>query len=79
MNTYSTEFFCKCPTNNVRIKYEFEIKTTSIIFVEEILDYVDNFQNQYHENMADLLLEKFGGKQILVAYHHGVVIKTDRA
>lgn len=79
MNTYSTEFFGKCPTNNVRIKYELEIQTTSIIFVESILEFINKIDNQYHEIMADLLLERFGGKQVLVAYHHGVVIKTERS
>lgn len=79
MNTYTTEFFCKCPTNNVRIKYELEIQTTGVIFVERILDFVDKMDNQYHENIADILLEEFGGKQVLVACHHGVVIKTERS
>jgi hypothetical protein len=63
----------------VRIKYELEIQTTSVIFVESILDFLDKIDNQYHENLADLLLEKFGGKQQLVAFHHGVVIKTERS
>ena len=79
MNIYTTEFFCKCPTNNVRIKYELEIQTTDVIFVELILEFLDKINNQYHENIADLLLNKFGGKQQLIAYHHGVVIKTERS
>jgi hypothetical protein len=79
MNIYTTEFFGKCPTNNVRIKYELEIQTTDVIFVERILDFVDKMNNQYHENIADLLFEEFGGKQQLVAFHHGVFIKTERS
>ena len=79
MNIYTTEFFCKCPTNNVRIKYELEIQTTDVIFVESILEFIDKIDNQYHENIADLLLEKFGGKQQLLACHHGVFIKTERS
>lgn len=78
MNIYTTEFFCKCPTNFVRIKYELEIQTTDVIFVESIMEFLDKIDNQYHENIADLLLEKFGGKQQLFACHHGVFIKTER-
>jgi hypothetical protein len=43
------------------------------------MEFLDKIDNQYHENIADLLLEKFGGKQQLVACHHGVVIKTERS
>ena len=32
----------------------------------------------YHENIADMLFEKFGGSQRLRAFHHGVEIETVR-
>lgn len=33
---------------------------------------------QFHEELADLFLELFKGKQTLLAFHHGVLITTER-
>lgn len=78
MNRYTTIFFSKCPANNLRIKYELVIETHSTIFVEELLSFLSSFVVAYHENIADKLIEQFGGKQTLKAWHHGVLIETQR-
>jgi hypothetical protein len=68
MNTYKTEFFCLCPLNETRIKYFLEIAT----------DEFKNYASGFHELIAEDLHKKFGGKQTLVADHHGVTIETTR-
>jgi len=78
MNSYTTEFFSFCPTNNVRIKYCLVIQTDKVIMVEDIIDEVMLHHRGYHEEIADQLHRTFGGRQILVAEHHGVKIETVR-
>lgn len=78
MNTYKVEFFCVCPINNIRVKYHLEIITEETIPVEHILDQFKRYDSGFHELIADELHEKFGGKQTLVADHHGVTIETTR-
>tara|TARA_R110000822_G_scaffold77369_8_gene185651 strand:+ start:676 stop:915 length:240 start_codon:yes stop_codon:yes gene_type:complete len=78
MNTYKTEFFCLCPLNETRIKYFLEITTEEIIPVEDIIDQFKNYASGFHELIAEDLHKKFGGKQTLVADHHGVTIETTR-
>lgn len=78
MNTYKTEFFCVCPINHTRIKYHLEIVTEEIIPVEHILEQFERYDSGFHELIAEELHEKFGGKQTLVADHHGVTIETTR-
>lgn len=78
MNTYRTEFFCHCPVNRVRIKYALTIRTRNMVPVEEILSVVEAYDEGYHEEIADELLNRFGGEQTLVADHHGVTIETER-
>ena len=78
MNTYKSEFFCVCPINNVRIRYRLEIVTEEIIPVEHILEQFARYDSRFHELIAQELYEKFGGKQTLVADHHGVTIETTR-
>lgn len=81
MNSYSTKFFCRCPNNDVRIEYALRIETRSTLSVEAIIDgiEIDTGDQRYHEELADLLVERFGGIQTLVAEHHGVRIETTRA
>lgn len=79
MNTYSTEFFALCPTNNVRIKYTLTIVSDRVIMVEDIIDEVTLHDRGYHEEIADQLHRVFGGTQTLVAEHHGVTIVTSRS
>ena len=78
MNTYTTEFFCFCPVNKVRIKYTLRIETTDVIKVEDIIDEVQMHGRGFHEEIADQLASVFGGKQTMLADHHGVTIETVR-
>lgn len=78
MNTYSTEFFSYCPSNDVRVHYKLVIQTKAVIIVEDLLAELRNQHRNYHEKIADELHEKFGGKQTLTAFHHGVLIESTR-
>jgi hypothetical protein len=78
MNIYKTEFFCVCPINQTRVKYYLEITTKEIISVEDILDQLKSYDSGFHELIAEDLHEKFGGRQTLIADHHGVNIRTER-
>lgn len=79
MNNYQTTFSCRCPINNVRVNYELEISTDAVISVEELLDHIEEmYAAGFHELIADDLHAKFGGRQILKAFHHGVNITTIR-
>ena len=77
MNIYETSFRVKCPNNDVIVEYDLTIESSKMIMVEEILELVQSFEVGYHEVIADKLKE-LGGKQTLVAYHHGVKITTIR-
>jgi hypothetical protein len=78
MNTYKTTFIKNCPTNNLPISYTLEIKNYKTIIVEELLSFLEQQQNCYHEDLADKLIRKFGGNQKMIAFHHGVEITTER-
>lgn len=79
MNAYTTDFFCNCPNNGLRIRYTLRIETRDIIPVEQITAKVETMSEGFHEEVADELLAAFGGVQTLVADHHGVTIETTRA
>ena len=79
MNAYTTEFFATCPNNSVRIKYRLRIETAQILSVEELTAAVEATDEGYHEEIADQMLARFGGRQTMVADHHGVTIETVRA
>jgi len=79
LNTYQTKFFCLCPVNRVRIEYALTIRTRNMVPVEEILATVESYTEGYHEEIADELLKRFGGHQLLRAEHHGVTIETERS
>ena len=78
MNKYTTQFFCFCPTNGVRILYTWIVETNQVHMVEDLIDVVTLHDKGYHEAIADDLHKEFGGKQILKANHHGVDIETIR-
>ena len=78
MNTYTIEFFATCPNNGIRVKYRLQIETTEVIQVEQIVNEVMLLDRGYHEEIADQLQRVFGGRQTLVADHHGVTIETTR-
>ena len=78
MNIYESEFFCTCPNNNIRVKYHISIETDKTISVEQIVYEIHNIHSGFHEDIADHLFSRFGGKQTLSADHHSVKIKTIR-
>jgi hypothetical protein len=49
-----------------------------MIRVEAILEAVNGFGSGFHEDIADVLYKKFGGRQLMVAVHGGVIIETER-
>ena len=78
MNSYTTEFFSVCPNNGNRIKYKLRIDTHEAIQVEQIIAAVESESEGFHEEIADKLLNRFGGRQTLIADHHGVTIESTR-
>lgn len=78
MNVYTTRFFSICPSNGVRVEYEISIETDKIIQVEDLVDAVTLLDRGYHEEIADQLFREFGGRQTIVADHHGVIIRSTR-
>ena len=78
MNIYTTQFFAACPVNGARITYTLTICTGLVIKAEDITGFVDSIGQGLHEDIADSLLDRFGGSQRLKAEHHGVHIETIR-
>lgn len=80
MNRYAIEFFAKCPSNGVRIKYSLAIDTDSLVMVEDILEAVEanTLQPVYHEKLANAFALLLPGLQVMTAHHHGVDIETTR-
>jgi hypothetical protein len=78
MNRYKIKFMSTCPVNEDRIEYSLEINSCKTIMAEAILDTVDGFKKGFHEEFADVLHAKFGGKQFMSAVHGGVLIETER-
>jgi hypothetical protein len=80
VNAYTVEFFANCPNNGIRIKYRMRIEQSGgeVIPVEQIIAAVESESVGFHEEIADRMLERFGGVQMLVADHHGVTIETVR-
>jgi hypothetical protein len=78
LNKYTVRFAAQCPVNGVWVNYELVIHTGNVILVETLLDVVHSMRSGFHEEIADQLLAKFGGTQVLTAHHHGVDIETTR-
>jgi hypothetical protein len=80
MNIYRFIFIVKCPVNGKPISYAFELQKpdSEKVMVEDISAFAKAFNSEFHEQLADAFLEKFGGQQILKAHHHGVDIETHR-
>jgi len=78
LNTYTTKFLLTCIVNQKPVEHFLTISTQRVIVVEELLFFIKNLEPAFHEIIADKLAEKFGGKQTLVANHHGVTISTER-
>jgi hypothetical protein len=78
MNRYKIKFMSICPVNEDRIEYSLEINSCETIMAETILNAVEGFKKGFHEEFADVLHAKFGGKQFMSAVHGGVLIETER-
>lgn len=46
--------------------------------VETLLEELKSLKDMLHEDIAEYLIETFGGTQKLYAIHHGVTITTER-
>lgn len=79
MNRYTYKFQSVCPVNKKKIGYKLVIETTYLLMVEQLMVFIaENYEESFHENIADGLFDAFGGNQYLVADHHGVLIETWR-
>lgn len=76
-NTYIINYETKCPNNGDTIQYTLHITSLEKIMAEDIEDAV-RFRDSYHEDMADILHQRFGGSQLLTATHGKVKIQTLR-
>lgn len=79
MNIYRAIFHARCPVNGARIQYNWTLSTEAVVPVEKINDALDKIRLGFHEHIADHLHSDFGGKQTLIAEHHGVTIETRRS
>lgn len=77
MNIYTQRFRGTCPANGRTVDYLLTIESSHTIMVEDIQQAVADL-NGYHEYFADKLFAQFGGRQQLVAHHHGTDIRTVR-
>lgn len=79
MNIYTRQFVANCPNNGQPIIYNLRIETAGrMIQVEHIVTATSLIARGYHEDIADELHQRFGGRQSLRARHHGVDIETIR-
>lgn len=79
MNIYTRQFVADCPNNGQPIIYSLRIETVGrMIQVEHIVTATTLIKRGYHEQIADELHRRFGGRQALRAHHHGVDIDTIR-
>jgi len=89
INHYKKSFTALCPSNNIEIFYDLEIVSDFVIMVESIDAALNHINDMicseyadvlvgYHEQIADILYDQLGGRQSLVANHHGVDITTMR-
>lgn len=77
MNIYTQHFRATCPNNGRTVDYVLTIESARTIMVEDIQAAVNAVEG-YHEDMADKLFARFGGRQRLVAHHHGTDVETVR-
>lgn len=77
-NIYRLTFSALCPSDGEEIEYKLEIKRPTILMVEHLKAEIDCIKTGYQEDIADFLIERFGGEQRMVATHQGVEIETYR-
>lgn len=80
MNIYRRQFVATCPNNGEAIIYDLTIQVPidRMIHVEHIVTATKLIRQGFHEQIADELHRRFGGRQALRAHHHGVDIETIR-
>lgn len=78
MNRYRHRFMVGCPVNGIAIRYRLTVWTEDKIMVEDIVKACKAQAVGFHEEIADRLHHRFGGRQVLRAHHHGVDIRTIR-
>lgn len=78
MNRYKVKFHATCPVNGDAIEYSLTIESFKMIEVESIMHFLSGCKQGFHEDFADKLHQKFGGKQIMTAVHGAVCIETER-
>lgn len=79
MNIYTRQFVANCPNNGHAIIYTLRIETVDrMIYAEHIVTATSLIKEGFHEQIADDLYARFGGRQTLHAHHHGVDISTVR-
>jgi hypothetical protein len=79
LNFYKYVFCAYCPDNNLLIDYQLTIESKQMINVFDIQKFTSGFERGYHEDFADMLFDKFRGKQVIEAHHHGFFIRTVRS
>jgi len=77
MNIYTQRFRAICPANGRSVDYVLTIESARMIMVEDIQKATGSLTG-YHEDFADALFREFGGRQRLVAHHHGTDVETVR-
>lgn len=77
MNIYRHQFIAQCPNNGRMVDYSLTIQSNRMIMVEDIQSATSQ-STGYHEAFADMLYAKFGGRQTIVAHHHGTDVETIR-
>jgi hypothetical protein len=77
MNIYTQRFRATCPNNGRSVDYMLTVESPRMIMVEDIQAAVSELKG-YHEDFADVLWERFGGRQTLTAHHHGTDVETVR-
>ncbi|KAB0549769.1 hypothetical protein F7R01_00665 [Pseudomonas argentinensis] len=78
MNIYRHTFVSECPADGDQIVYRLEIQSEVMIRVEHIRTATALIKRGYHEDIADQLHHRFGGRQHIVAVHQGVEVETVR-
>jgi hypothetical protein len=79
MNFYRHQFSAACPVNGDPIAYALSIASGGVVIAEDIVSFCQGLSVGLHEELADQLWSRFGGRQTLTAHHRGVDIETVRS
>ena len=81
LNCYRLSFVANSPDgdSDEPVIYHLEIKTDRMIRVEHIKTATSLIKKGYHEDIADELIERFGGEQRITATHQGIEIESYRS